>query len=102
MLFRRNKNKAKHKTGREAARGRSAGGKGGAGKAATGAATARQNGAAPRSREEAERQILQRLADGSAERQRRLASLRDATQLFDDHPDEAARLVRTWLSDRKG
>lgn len=57
---------------------------------------------APRTREEAERLILRRLADGSASKQQRLSRLQSASQVFDEYPDEAARLVRSWLSDRKG
>jgi len=117
MFFWRGKSKAsKARAGRTGATpGKTAAGarKAGAGRqpaqgAATRAGAGKQpvKGAAgapaPQTRKEAERLILQRLADGSARKQQRMSTLQSASQVFDEYPDEAARLVRSWLSDRKG
>lgn len=112
MLFRRRNAKtagtkaAANTSGRtkpKAAAATSKAAKPGSGATAAGKAGAKAGGSGGKSAERAaaERQILQRLSDGSAEQQRRLAALKDADEVFDRYPRETASLLRSWLTGGK-
>jgi len=69
--------------------------------AAKGNAPAAKGKAATQSRAEAEAQMLRMLKDGSFEKNKKMAAMRDAGEIFEAYPDEAARLLRDWMNETK-